>query len=288
MRLPIVLLALLVSTASASPLEPTSSGEPEPDGAPIEVEPAEPSSEKPAGAPIEVEPAQSSALPEPLLVPTPQDKLAEAVLNYQTNKHGLAMQQLAVLSIDPNIDSGVRQDARVYLGEILYIQGDTEAAKQLFEQVLIEDPSYQIDRFRHPPDVCGHFEYVRTYIVPTTTPIPMVIRPMPAAGYAPFASYQFKYSTPKRWPIFIGQVSLGTASIGLFGLLLADRQWDTGDSEKQRRLQTLRVVQYSATAGFYGMWLWSGLDARRHWRINMAVQPAAEELTFIGGATFTR
>ena len=74
MRLPIVLLALLVSTASASPPEPASSEEPEHAGTAIEVEPAEPDT--------------AADLPPPQ---TPKDKLDEAVLNYQTNKHGLAM-----------------------------------------------------------------------------------------------------------------------------------------------------------------------------------------------------
>ena len=268
MRLPIVLLTLLVSTASA-------------------ISPEQARAEEPAVSP-EGEPAEDDAQPPAPLAPTAKDKLDEAVLNYQTNKHGLAMQQLAILSIDPNIDSSVRQDARVYLGEILYVQGDTEGAKQLFEQVLTDEPNYQIDRFRHPPDVCGHFEYVRTYIVPIVTPPPLVIRPMPAAGYAPFAAYQFKYTTPKRWPIFIGQLGFGIASVGLHGVLLADRQWLEGDTDKQRQLQRRRAIQYATTVGFYGMWLWSGLDARRHWRLNMAVQPAVDGLSFVGGATLTR
>ena len=270
MRLPIFLLSLLVSTASANPPEPTDS-----------------EAVDESGGDTGAQPDDEGDVPPIPHVPTPAERLEEAVLNYQTNRHGLAMQQLAMLSIDQDIEQSVRQDARVYLGEILYIQGDTEGAKPLFEQVLTEDPTYQIDRFRHPPDVCGHFEYVRTYIVPQVSPV-MIVRPMPPAGYAPFAAYQFKYTTSRRWPMMVGQVGFSAASLTLFGMLLADRTYSEDDEDKLQRLQTLRVAQISVTAGFYGMWLWSGLDARRHWRVNMAVQPADGGVSFMGGATWTR
>ncbi len=269
MRLLIILLAVLVSPASATPPESPASATTGEDGQ---------------------EPTPEAEPPQPPHVQTPAEKLEEAVLNYQTNRHGLAMQQLAMLSIDPGIDAGVRQDARVYLGELLYIQGDTEGAKQLFEQVLLEDPDYEIDRFRHPPDVCGHFEYVRTYIVPATIPVPptMVLRPLPPAGYAPFAAYQFKHTTPSRWPLFIGQLSFGVSSAALFGVLLANRSYLETDEEARQQVKVLRVTQFTTTAGFYGMWLLGGLEARRHWRVNLAVQPAADGVSFIGGATLTR
>ncbi|MDG1482086.1 MAG: hypothetical protein P8R54_21015 [Myxococcota bacterium] len=268
MRLLIFLLAILGSPASAIPPESPASATTGEEG------------QQPAPEP----------LPEPPRLQTPAERLEEAVLNYQTNRHGLAMQQLAILSIDPDIDASVRQDARVYLGELLYIQGDTEGAKQLFEQVLIEDSGYEIDRFRHPPDVCGHFEYVRTYIVPTSTPTPpaMVIRPLPPAGYAPFAAYQFKHTTSGRWPLFLGQIGFGVSSAALFGVLLSNRSYLETDTDAQQRVAVLRATQFTTTAGFYGMWLLSGLDARRHWRVNLAVQPATEGVSFIGGATLTR
>jgi hypothetical protein len=260
MRLLMILLAMLVSPAIASPPE--------------------------SPAPTDGEAGPETA-EDPLHIPTPAERLEEAVLNYQTSRHGLAMQLLA---IDQTIVASVRQDARVYLGELLYIQGDTEGAKKLFEQVLTEDPDYQIDRFRHPPDVCGHFEYVRTYMVPTTTPVAptMVLRPMPPAGYAPFAAYQFKYTTARRWPMLIGQLGFGAASVTIFGILLADHSYLENDDETLQSLQRLRLAQVSTTAGFYGMWLWGSLDARRHWRLNMAVQPADDGVSFLGGATWTR
>lgn len=269
MRLLIFLLAVLGSPASATPPESPASATTGEDGQ---------------------QPAPEAEPPELPRIQTPAEKLEEAVLNYQTNRHGLAMQQLAILSIDPDIDASVRQDARVYLGELLYIQGDTEGAKQLFEQVLIEDSGYEIDRFRHPPDVCGHFEYVRTYIVPTSTPTPpaMVIRPLPPAGYAPFAVYQFKHTTSSRWPLFLGQIGFGVSSAALFGVLLSNRSYLETDTAAQQRVTALRATQFTATAGFYGIWLLSGLEARRHWRVNLAVQPATEGVSFIGGATLTR
>ena len=251
--------------------------------------------EEPAGE------AEAPLDPERPHVPTASERLEAAVQNYQTNRHGMAMQQLAILAIDPDIPSKVRQDARVYLGEILYIQGDVEGAKQLFEQVLTEEPGYQIDRFRHPPDVCGHFEYVRTYMVPINPPPPpttMVVLPMPASGYSPFAAYQFKYSTPQRWPMFVGQAGFGVASVALFGVLWSDHaiapsgqrqlQYEPGDTDQQRQLQVLKGTQWAVTTGFLGMWAWGSLDARRHWRLNMAVQPAEDGVSFMGGATFKK
>ena len=271
MRLLIPVLALLLSEAAAGP------------GTPDEE------ADSSSAPPIEQDESGTSAPPAPA-ISTPRERLEEAVLNYQTNRHGLAMQQLAMLAINQDIESSVRQDARVYLGELLYIQGDVEGAKQMFEQVLTEDPSYQIDRFRHPPDVCGHFEYVRTYMVtltPPTTPN-MVAFPLPPVGYAPFAAYQFKHNTNKRWPMAIGQAVFGATSLTLFATMLSDRTYSEDDPDALLRLQRLRYTQFTVTTGFYGMWLWSGLDARRHWRLNLAVQPAEEGVSWMGSATLRR
>ena len=69
-------------------------------------------------------------------------------------------QRFLSLSMLPEVPNDIRQESIVYIAEILYIQGDKESANDFFEQLLMDDPKYQIDRFRHPPDVCGYFDFV--------------------------------------------------------------------------------------------------------------------------------
>jgi len=203
--------------------------------------------------------------------------LAEAVANYQTNLHGLAMQQFAALTVDTNAPPELRQEARIFLGEILYVQGDPDGAQRLFEQVLLENIEYQIDRFTHPPDVCGHFEYVRAYLVPTVSvePVAMVVAPPPISAFAPFGVYHFRFNTRGRWPLIVGQTAFGLSSAALFVHLWRDHSYIEGDLQRQNQLFSLKAAQWSATFGYFGLWMYGSWDARRHWRINMAIQPAA-------------
>jgi hypothetical protein len=67
----------------------------------------------------------------------------------------------------------------------------------------------------------------------------------------------------------IGQATFGAISAMMFAGLLDDRKYTSGVDAEQRAVQTRKAIQWTATAGFYGFWGWSAVDASRHWRTNV-------------------
>ena len=205
------------------------------------------------------------------LAESPAAKLDEAVRLYQTGSHDDAKQILSGLVNDPAlVDEGLRQRARVYLGEVLYLQGNKEEARRFFEAVLLQDPAYVIDPFAHPPDVCGFFETIRAYIrpVPTVAAPPTVPEPIgrpPMSTYIGFGAYQFQSGRPGLGAAMAStQATLGAISLASFYGLTSNNTWQL-DGERTS-LEKRRALQWAATAGFYGAWAWSVIDAQRHWR----------------------
>ena len=202
---------------------------------------------------------------------SPQDQLDEAVRLYQTGAHDDAKRILTSLVNDPGMDDeGLRQRARVYLGEVLYLKGDKEEARRLFEAVLLQDHGYVVDPFAHPPDVRGFFETIRAYIRPAAPPTPPttssapVSRP-PFVTYTGFGVYQFQSGRPGLGTAMAGaQATLGALSLASFYGLTQTGGWETED--QKTALDRRRALQWGATAGFYGVWMWSVIDAHRHWR----------------------
>ena len=205
------------------------------------------------------------------LAPDPKARLEEAVRLYQTGHHSEAKSILTSLVNDPHlIDQSLRQRARVYLGEVLYLQQNKEEARRLFEAVLIQDPDYVIDPFAHPPDVCGFFETIRAYIrpVPSLDPPPTSTGPTgraPLTTYTGFGVYQFQSGRPALGAVMAGsQAALGALSLATFYGLTRNNTWET--ESRQTTLDRRRALQWGATAGFYGVWMWGVVDAHRHWR----------------------
>lgn len=205
--------------------------------------------------------------------PDPQALLDQAVRAYQLGKRQEARDMLVALVSDLDLeDARIRQQARIYLGELMYVSGDEEGARRFFELVLEDDPSFIIDPFRHPPDVCGYFNYVRSYMVPVSTggpelPGPLVRPPVPRVAWAPFGVYHLSEGAPLRGTLYaLGGTAAGTASLLLFYRLSGDRSWQEGDTIERDRLRRLKLAQYGTTAGFYGLWGVSIVDAHSHWR----------------------
>lgn len=201
--------------------------------------------------------------------PSAAQRLEEAVRAYQEGRPEEAQVALARLVMDESVeDRELRQQARVYLGEVLYVQGEQDAAFRAFELVLIADPAYRIDPFRHPPDVCGFFEVVRASIAPLRPAEPLVRVPpprLPASTLAGFGLYQLSHGHPGRGlPFTIGQTALGITSGLTYGLLMSERRWET--DPELARLERLRWLQWGATTGFWALHLGSFLDARQVWR----------------------
>jgi len=208
--------------------------------------------------------------PVPAAAPTPRERLDQAVRAYQLGDQAAARAGLAELVIDPTVtDESLRQQARVYLGELLYSQGDTEGARRFFEAVLDQDRAYRVDPFVHPPDVCSYFDYVRSVTAaPPPPPPPTLLPPAPFVAWAPFGVYHLREDRTGRAVTYMSlQSTLALANIVVFGSLLTDHTYlSIGGEGEQARLEALRLTSALTTAGFYGLWFTSTIDAHIHWR----------------------
>ena len=217
-----------------------------------------------AEVPAPVGPTAADAPPPP---PPRRADLEAAVRAYQAGRHAEARVALAMMVNDPTLtDQKLRMQARVYLGEIFYVEGDEEAAFKAFEAVLSEDPNFRIDPFRHPPDVCGFFEVVRASTTPGRA-TPLVTPPPPglaANAWMGFGQYQRTHGERTHGRLLLGgQLVTGAVSLVSYGVLLADREYADDDPEKKRHLQRLRLLQWGATTGFWGIYAWGMVDAQR-------------------------
>lgn len=222
------------------------------------------------------EPGLSEPETPPAEAPAPPDaqqRLSAAVRAYQEGRPDEARVELAALVNDTTLmDAELRQQARVYLGEVLYVDGQEDAAFKVFEVVLTEDPDYRVDPFRHPPDVCGFFEVVRastSALTPPPTILPPAPSPAPLSAFVGFGVYQVRNGLePKGALMMAGQLGLGVASAAGYAWITSQRRYH--GEEALSRLQTLKLVQWSATAGFWGLYVWGTLDARADWRARSA------------------
>ena len=219
-------------------------------------------------------------MPIEITLPSPDERLKEAVYIYQTGAPKNAQAMLAGIVNDRSYDDeSLRQRARVFLGEVLYLQQSEEEARRVFETVLTLEPNYVIDPFEHPPDVCGFFETIRTYIRPaesasmvTTAPVP----PTPFNAYLGFGMYQLRHKERSLGiAMAIGQTTFGIISATMFASLLQDRGYNAGAENERRAVHARRTAQWAATTGFYGFWAWSAVDANRHWRTNVEMHTAS-------------
>jgi len=238
-------------------------------------------------APEDTESSETST--EPLVVqevtatPTARERLDIAVRTYQLGRRDEARTLLANILLDTTIDDeDLIQECRVYMGELLYIQGDEEGAKQFFEQVIRLNPAYLIDPFRHPPDVCGFFNYVRAYVAPfptvSTAPPPVTqIPPLHWTAWLPIGGfYQLSHGQTRKGTAFLtSEIVLLTASTSLFGVLLNSRVVSDNDDAAMTQFLRLRTTQQTITVGYWGVWAWARLDAKRHWR-NSGLTPTPQ------------
>lgn len=219
---------------------------------------------------------------------TDQARLEQAVRYYQLGERDEARHILAALVVAPGLDAALRQDARVYLAELLVFDGDVEGARDFLKQVLLEDPDYAIDPFRHAPEVTGEFDYVKALFTPVRPPDEpppaAVVVTMPLSVWSPFGRYHFAEGRPVRGLVYFTGVTASAAASGfLWGLTHADRRYLTRSAEPayesldELDLRSLRRAQWTATGLFYGFWGASVIDAQVHWRnvgMKAAVQPS--------------
>jgi len=211
------------------------------------------------------------AAAQPVAPASPSDDLDAAVRAYQLGRREEARQRFAAIVLDPApMDAAVRQEARIYLGELSFTDGDQEGARTLFAAVFNEDPAAQIDPFRHPPDVCLFFEYVRLSRPPPPKPVPpplQVLARPPISAWAPFGAYQLGHNQRARGVAYAGgQALLLTTNIAMVSLLAKDHAFPVGDLDQERALNQTRLLGFAAGTSFYVLWATSILDAHGHWR----------------------
>jgi hypothetical protein len=129
-------------------------------------------------------------------LPSEQDRLEQAVAEYQSGRWETAQVALTALMSDSTVSPPVQQEARVYLGEVQYFRGDDEGARKIFEQVLSIDPDFQVDPFRHPPEILAQFEIARSSVAPFPKPEPFETKF--GATFVPFGGYHLSHGKPVR------------------------------------------------------------------------------------------
>jgi len=221
---------------------------------------------------------QQHAPPPPPVQLTPPDRLAAAVRSYHLGQHDLALSRLTALTRELPDDSTISRDARLYIGEIFFVQGNESGAREAFEAVVRSWPDHVLDPFRHPPDVCAFFELVkedelRRIAVEAVLPDPAAERP-PPSPFLPLGVAQFRQRRVLPGILFsIGQTASCGLSIGLGTWLLLDRHYDPTPSDEataqsdgstvwdRETLVARRSAQWAATGVCYGSYALGVTDA---------------------------
>lgn len=257
-------LALGVAVVVASHPQPAAAHAPS-DDAPAPAAPP-----PPPEAPVPEAPTAPAA-------PSPEDRLLDAVTDYQRGERERAQAKLVALVVDEGpLPVLVRQEARVYLGELLFAQDQKEEAQVFFEQVLAADPTYRLDPFVHPPEVCAFFDYVRALSAEEPPPPPPPPPParMPSSVFSPIGAYHIRNGEKVRGYAYqVGILGTASASLLMGGVLLSDRRYLPGTVEEDQ-LRALKRAQIGVSAASWGLYLLSVRDASRHWRsLNLNAGP---------------
>ena len=205
------------------------------------------------------------------------NQLNEGVGLYQSGKRADAMQRFLSLSMLPEVPNDIRQESIVYIAEILYIQGDKESAKRFFEELLMDDPNYQIDRFRHPPDVCGYFDFVKSYTkqLAPKEKSDEEVQSFPVVGYFPIGTYFWLEKDSRLTKRFLHTGLQGgflLASSILYASLLVNHEYLESDNQTKEILERRLAWQRVTTVAFYALWGINIIDAQRSWQITQQEQ----------------
>lgn len=200
-------------------------------------------------------------------------ELNEAVQFYQVGDRPQALQTLLSITTDPIYPQSIQQEARIYIAEILLVEGNIEGSRNYFHEVLEINPDYNIDRFRHPPEVCMEFDYTNAQWKQRQPPTTMIPTGPVLSRFAPFGIYQFQRKQTVKGLLYSG-LQLGTAitSITLFSYLQQNPGYNQNDLDKKTHLETVLTIQRASAIGFYTLWLVSSIDAQRSWQLDDSEQ----------------
>jgi hypothetical protein len=186
-----------------------------------------------------------------------QRALEHAVSVYQSGEPGVAREELQrLLALGPALPGVVRREAYAWLGDIQFGEHGEAAARNSFEALLAEDPTYFMDPFQHPPEVCEAFERARNALPrPVNPPIGPVTpgpRPWPVLTLAPLGAYYFKEG--KVGPgLGVGMVqATGVALSVATGVQMGNI--NGGSEEEKARFARLRRINAAAGAAAWVAW----------------------------------
>ncbi len=207
---------------------------------------------------------------------TAAERLAMAVRLYRAGSHDKARATLIGLLNDPTVDDrDVRLSARVYLGEVLFVEGNRQAAWTTFQAILVDDPDLRLDPYEHPPSVVEFFDMVLAATLamgpndpppplPDPVPPPPELEPVHWTGYMPFGWHQYRERRPVRGTLLaVGQAGLlaGTFATGI--PLYLDHEGEQGEYQD---LQKMRAANWAMSGAFAALWITGTVEASVRWR----------------------
>lgn len=173
----------------------------------------------------------------------------------------------------------IAHEALVFLGDVQFLLGEKDAARETFRSVLLIDPDHTISPYDHGEDVRALFALVREEVrrqlaalPPPPEPDPPALRvrePMSPALFAPFGIpqlHQRRRTAGVELALLQGSLAAGS----LVSLIVIDRYNRVPSPGRpnlpRERVQALRYgVQWPLTFGFYATWALGVADAtRRH------------------------
>jgi hypothetical protein len=161
-----------------------------------------------------------------------------------------------------------------YIGEIRYLLGDYDGARDIFNVLLTEFPDTELSSFEHPDTIVGMFERVRRERTPPA-PIsaPASLKALPFWSYAPIGIPQFIAGDTRKGLLHgSAQLLFAAGSLATYAHLVsingtsgAPKQWSVEQfTENSTTIQSERfLIQWPLTFAFYGTWYLSHRDARR-------------------------
>lgn len=172
--------------------------------------------------------------------------------------------------------------ALAFLAEVKYKLGDREGSLLTFQRILAINPGYQISVLDHDPEAVSLFKLaqaLRENEPPPPAPPPkpdVSSKPLklPAYGYLPFGTPQFKQRKPGLGALHATlQTTTAVASIGLH--IHMARKWSAPfRATDVKQANVLRYgVQWPVTLVFWGSYLISHFQARKHWKNNPPTAP---------------
>ncbi len=218
------------------------------------------------------------------------EELATAIRHYRSGELELARTTLIALLNDEGVeDRELLVQARVYLGEVLFVLDRPEEAVAAFRAILEHEPDYRLDPYEHPPDVVDFYETLRGAIrdlgfdedqQPEPEPLPSP-QSLPPLALAPFGIHQFRQRhIAKGLLLSSGEAALMTGSLVTAIKLYGDHDADSEADEQA--LTDRRLANRIMAGGFYGLWLVGIIDAAVSWRREQRAYPVEARLRIHG------